>query len=65
MKRPLSDWNKLVMKVFNENKKKPGYSFKKALKDASKLKKNGKATMKKPTKQRRSRKTRYTRKQRA
>jgi hypothetical protein len=39
-KRPLSSWNKLVMSVFAEMKKKHGkkVSFKDALKEASKRK---------------------------
>jgi len=44
-KRPLSSWNKLVMSVFSEMKKKHGkkVSFKDALKEASKRKGSRKA----------------------
>ena len=35
-------WVKLVTKTFNDNKKKAGYSFKQAIKDAKKVYKKGK-----------------------
>jgi|TARA_B110000093_G_C12676093_1_gene288189 hypothetical protein len=37
-KRALTPWNKFVKKVYHENKHKPGYKFKDALKDASRRK---------------------------
>ena len=38
----MSEWTTLVTKVYNENKSKPGYKFKHAMKDAAKIyKKHG------------------------
>jgi len=41
----MSEWTQLVTKVYNENKSKPGYKFKNAMKDAAKIyKKKGPST---------------------
>jgi hypothetical protein len=32
---PLSDWNRFTQKIYKENKHKPGYKFRDALKEAS------------------------------
>ena len=38
----MSEWTTLVTKVYHENKSKPGYKFKNAMKDAAKIyKKHG------------------------
>jgi len=38
----MTEWTDLVTKVYNENKSKPGYKFKNALKDAAKIYKKSK-----------------------
>jgi hypothetical protein len=38
----MTEWTDLVTKVYNENKGKPGYKFKNALKDAAKIYKKSK-----------------------
>lgn len=51
----MSEWTKLVTKVYNENKSKPGYKFKNAMKDAAKIyKKQGPSTASSTKKRRKS-----------
>jgi hypothetical protein len=64
----MNDWAKLVKKVYNDNKSKPGYMLKHAMRDAKKLyKPSSKSTVKKHhkksgTKKRRNKSERKQRK---
>jgi hypothetical protein len=58
----MTAWTDLVKKVYNENKSKPGYKFKNAMKDAAKIYKNGSTGTKTPSKK--SRKHRKSRRNR-
>jgi hypothetical protein len=40
----MSDWINTVKKVYSENKSKPGYSYKQAMKDAKKMYKSTETT---------------------
>ncbi len=58
----MSEWTTLVTKVYNENKSKPGYKFKQAMKDAAKIYKKPSST--EGTKKRKSRRRGTRKKQR-
>jgi hypothetical protein len=61
----MSEWTQLVTKVYNENKSKPGYKFKNAMKDAAKIyKKQGPSTAASSTKKRRKSNKRKSQKKR-
>jgi hypothetical protein len=40
----MSEWTDLVTKIYHQNKSKPGYKFKNAMKDAAKVYKKGSAS---------------------
>ena len=52
----MTAWTDLVKKVYNENKSKPGYKLKNAMKDAAKIYKRSPAAAAAPGKTKKSRK---------